>query len=97
MKISYETSLWALVRDSKLWSAGQTYAEKFTIGELDNLEAFLEEVYPDGIDLTSLNDLFRFDTELAAQWAGISLESFQERFWEVDENDLWKWNEDESN
>lgn len=97
MKISKEISLWSLVRHEELWSKGQKYAERFTPSQLDTLEDFLNKVYPNGIDITTLNDLFRFDIEMAASWAGMSIQEFETKFWEVDDSEKWKWEEDESN
>ena len=40
----------------------------------DQLEAILEDLYPDGIDETDLNDLLWFDAETVYEWLGIGEE-----------------------
>lgn len=37
----------------------------------DHLEEILEDLYPDGIDETELNDLLWFDAETVYEWLGI--------------------------
>ena len=37
----------------------------------DQLEAILEDLYPDGIDETDLNDLLWFDADTVYEWLGI--------------------------
>lgn len=52
------------------WSGGKDNAYKLTYDELDAIEAILEKIYPDGIDMTQLNDLFWFDFNTIAEWLG---------------------------
>jgi|BioPla2DNA2_1021312.scaffolds.fasta_scaffold99530_1 hypothetical protein len=66
MKIHSEKSL----SDFEFWSGGKDRAEKLTSEELDQIELTLEELYPDGIDETELNDLFWFDFETVLEWIG---------------------------
>lgn len=40
-------------------------------GKTEALEAILEDLYPDGMDETSLNDLLWFETETVFGWLGI--------------------------
>lgn len=53
MKIYKEESL----QDFEFWSGAKSFAEKLTDDELDTIEMNLEDVYPDGMDETGLNDL----------------------------------------
>ena len=46
-------------------------AESLSSSDMDRLELMLEEMYPDGIDATALNDLFWFDFDTVKQWLGI--------------------------
>lgn len=69
MKIYSETSLdifcpWA--------GAKSTYDEIQEAGKLDELEAILEDLYPDGMSDTDLNDLLWFEPELVYEWLGMS-------------------------
>ena len=71
MKIYKEESLC----NFKWWCGAVATAERIweKRGEegWDELEAILEDVYPDGIDETALNDLFWFDADAVYEWLGI--------------------------
>ena len=71
MKIISETSL----ADFKFWSGAETTAQRIWEEKgregFDQLEAILEDLYPDGIDKTELNDLLWFDAETVYEWLGI--------------------------
>lgn len=78
MKIISETSL----ADFEYWSgakdtANRIWEEKGREG-FDQLEAMLEDMYPDGIDETELNDLLWFDAETVYEWLGIGDEDDNE-------------------
>lgn len=71
MKIISETCL----GDFKFWSGAEDtdqriWEEKGEEG-WEQLEAILEDLYPDGIDETELNDLLWFDAETVYEWLGI--------------------------
>ena len=72
MKIYAEKSL----RNFEFWSGACDRVKHLTFEELDTIEAILEECYPDGMDKTSINDLFWFDEDTIAEWLGY--ESFEE-------------------
>jgi hypothetical protein len=38
--------------------------------QLDQIEGILEDIYPDGITNTQLNDLFWFEPDTLAEWLG---------------------------
>lgn len=71
MKIYSEQSL----ADFKFWSGAETTAQRIWEEQgsegFDQLEAILEDLYPDGIDETDLNDLLWFDADTVYEWLGI--------------------------
>lgn len=75
MKIIREQSL----QDFEFWGGAKVNRNLITDKELDELEDVLEELYPDGIDETDLNDIFWFDDDFIAEYLGY--ENF-EQFWE---------------
>lgn len=74
MKIYSEQSL----ADFKFWSGAETTAQRIWEEQgsegFDQLEAILEDLYPDGIDETDLNDLLWFDADTVYEWLGIDNE-----------------------
>lgn len=62
-------------------------------GKLDDLEAVLDELYPDGMSETSLNDLLRFESEEVFGWLGMrtlseiegEIQEKQERLEEIEQ------------
>jgi len=66
MKIYREESL----ANFEFWSGAKDRAELLTGKELDQIETALEELYPDGMSETELNDLFWFDFETVLGWIG---------------------------
>ena len=78
MKIITEQSL----ADFKFWSGAETTAQRIweergTEG-WNELEAILEDAYPDGMDETELNDLLWFEPETIYEWLGIDDEEDEE-------------------
>ena len=68
MKIYKEESL----RSFEFWSGAKNTAEYLTFGELDMIEEILEELYPEGLSETEVNDIFRFEEDTIAEWLGYS-------------------------
>ena len=71
MKLVREMSLW----DFEAWSGAKSTRD--IIIEHDKVEEFdqlIEELYPEGIDETGLNDLLWFDDEWIFEALGISEE-----------------------
>ena len=66
MKITSEISL----RNFEGWSGAVDTLNTLTDEQKDALESNLEELYPDGMDETSLNDLLRFENDAIAEWLG---------------------------
>lgn len=74
MKIYSEKSL----RNFEFWSGAKENAKEFTNEQLDQIEAILEDMYPDGMDETGINDLFWFEPETLREWLGIEEEEEEE-------------------
>lgn len=78
MKIYSEQSL----ADFKFWSGAENTAQRIweELGRegFDQLEEILEDLYPNGIDETRLNDLLWFNSETVYEWLGISDEDEEE-------------------
>lgn len=75
MIIYRETSL----ENFKAWNgAVNTLNRVREAGKCDELEAILEELYPDGIDETELNDILWFDPHIVYNWLGIKEEEEEE-------------------
>ena len=87
MKIYTEQSL----ADFKFWSGAETTAQRIWEEQgsegFDQLEAILEDLYPDGIDETDLNDLLWFDADTVYEWLGIGDEEEDEGEDEEDEDE----------
>lgn len=72
MKLYRETSL----EYFEGWSGAEDTLDRIIKeGKCDELEAILEDMYPDGMDETNLNDLLRFEAETVFEWLGIRSES----------------------
>jgi hypothetical protein len=54
------------------WGSAEDDVAKLTISQLDNIEDALIELYPNGIDATALNDLFRFEFDWVISLIGLS-------------------------
>ena len=75
MKIYSETSL----ENFEAWSgAVDTLDRVREAGKCNELESILEELYPDGMSETELNDLLWFEPETVFEWLGIEEEEEEE-------------------
>ena len=70
MKIYSEKSL----RNFEFWSGAKENANELTSAQLDEVETILEDLYPNGMDETQINDLFWFDFDTIKEWLGITEE-----------------------
>ena len=70
MKIYKEDSL----TNFEFWSGARANADQLTIKELEQVEGVLEELNEDGMDETSINDLFWFEFETVCDWLGLELD-----------------------
>lgn len=66
MKVIEEISL----KDFEFWAGAVDTAKYLTDDELDAIEESLEELYPDGMDKTEINDYFWFEDDDIAQVLG---------------------------
>ena len=72
MTITYELDL----NSFQAWSGAVDTLERIQReGKCAELENILEELYPDGMTETELNDLLWFDSESVYEWLGIRSES----------------------
>lgn len=66
----------------EFWSGAKDTAERIweEMGEpgFNTVEAILEDTYPEGIDETTLNDIFWFEPETIYEWLGISNDDDEE-------------------
>ena len=87
MKIYSEQSL----ANFKFWSGAETTAQRIWEEQgsegFDQLEAILEDLYPDGIDETDLNDLLWFDADTVYEWLGIEDEEDEDEDDDDDEEE----------
>lgn len=97
MKIYKEESL----RDFEFWSGAVDTVKYLTDEELDTIESMLEDIYPDGMDETEINDIFWFEDDYIAEMLGYNdFEELMHRDDEEDdeedeEEDEEDWDEDE--
>ena len=72
MKIITETS----IDQFKPWSGAVDTFNRIKEAELlSELESQLEELYPEGMTDTELNDLLWFDEESVYEWLGMTVEA----------------------
>ncbi len=74
MKIYSETSL----SDFKFWSGAKDNAEELTDKQFDELESHLQQLYPEGMDETAVNDLLWFEFDWIKDLLGIEEETEEE-------------------
>ena len=66
MKIYTENNL----RDFEFWSGAVDTVKYLTKEELDAIETIFEDMYPDGMDETQINDIFWFEDDWIAEMLG---------------------------
>lgn len=81
MKIYKEENL----RDFEFWSGARDTVKYLTDEELDTIESMLEDIYPDGMDETEINDLFWFEDDYIAEMLGYN--DFEELMHRDDEDE----------
>lgn len=59
------------LKDFEFWSGAKDLASQLEYGEFDALEDILEDLYPDGIEDTQLNDLFWFEPKFVCELIGL--------------------------
>ena len=71
MKVTTEASL----RDFEAWSGAISTKEAIIeAGKDEDFEAYIEEMHPDGVDETTLNDLLWFEKDYLFEILGINQE-----------------------
>lgn len=59
----------------EFWSGAKDTVKYLTDDEMDTIESILEELYPEGMSETELNDFFWFEEDLIAEW--LEYDSFE--------------------
>ena len=54
----------------EFWAGAKDTVKYLTEEELEQIEQILEEISPEGLSETDVNDLFWFEHELIAEWLG---------------------------
>lgn len=62
--------------DFDFWSGAKDLVKYLKIDEIEQIFSMLEEIYPDGISETEVNDFFWFEEDTIAEWLGY--DSFEE-------------------
>lgn len=73
MKVSSEINL----INFDFWSGAKDHS--FTYEELEEIELQLEEIYPDGMEETQVNDLFWFEEEFICELIGLKYKKYLKR------------------
>ena len=72
MRISYELDL----NTFEAWSGAVSTLDRIrNEGKISQLESILDDLYPDGMTDTELNDLLWFDSDTVFEWLGLRTES----------------------
>lgn len=72
MKIISEVS----IENFEAWSGGRTTLDRIiSEGKCNELESYLEELFPDGATDTEINDLLWFDSDSVYEYCGMRTES----------------------
>lgn len=58
------------LKDFNFWSGARDTAAQLDDDQFEQLEAILEDAYPDGMTDTQLNDIFWFDSDTIFEWVG---------------------------
>jgi hypothetical protein len=54
------------------WSGAADTVKYLTADEINQVGDILEDIFPDGMSETQVNDFFWFETETIAEWLGYS-------------------------
>lgn len=66
MIIKTDTTL----KNFNFWSGAKDTVKYLTESELDTIESYLKELYPEGMTDTELNDFMWFEDDTIAEWLG---------------------------
>ena len=67
MKVIKDVTTW---NGFNFWSGAQNTIKYLTCDEIETILALLEEIYPNGMTDTELNDFFWFEDDTIAEWLG---------------------------
>ena len=67
------------LNEFKFWAGAIDNKNRFSMEELDTIEAILEDCYPEGIDETTLNDQMWFAPEDFCEWLEIDFDEWLNR------------------
>tara|TARA_R110002020_G_scaffold334555_2_gene549802 strand:- start:11220 stop:11441 length:222 start_codon:yes stop_codon:yes gene_type:complete len=73
MRITRELNLTSF----EFWSGAKDH--NFTYNELKELENHFDELYPNGMEETQVNDIFWFEEEFLCQCLGLDFDEYLER------------------
>lgn len=90
------------LQDFEGWSGAESTLAMLSYSQINTLQSILEDMYPDGMDETHLNDILRFETDWIAELLGFTDWECLERYekygdtvkvkifdieWDIDEDD----------
>lgn len=75
MIIKHELAL----KDFEFWCGAKAHRDCLSNAEMDILDEAFEEIFPDGLNATELNDIFWFDQDFIAELLGY--EDFDNEIW----------------
>lgn len=70
MTVKFEMDVNDLYKN--LWSGAEDTLKDLTNAEIEAILGILEDLYPDGMTLTDLNDFFCFERDTIAEWLGVT-------------------------
>lgn len=62
------------LRNFDFWGPARDHSAELSLEQLDQLEFILEDIYPEGIDETQLNDIMAYDFDWVKTALGIDEE-----------------------
>lgn len=62
------------LRDFEFWGGADSNASELTDEQLDAVESILEDIYPEGMEESAINDLFWFEFDTVLEWLGMETE-----------------------
>lgn len=83
------------LEDFEAWSGGKDTIDNLTTLQLRALESILEDLYPEGMTDTQLNDILWFEKDAIANWLGYK--SYDHLLGYDEEEEEEEEEEDESN
>lgn len=63
----------------EFWSGAKQFADNLTPSELSQIQTMLEDLYPDGLTETELNDIFWFEDDMLCEWLGLDIDEVYSR------------------